>query len=43
MTMILKKCELFYVPQGTVVELYATTLHYTPITVIDSLKPFVYC
>ena len=28
----IEKCELFYVPQGTVVELYATTLHYTPIT-----------
>lgn len=34
----IEKCELFYVPQGTVVELYATTLHYTPITVIDSFK-----
>lgn len=32
------KCELFYVPKGTVVELYATTLHYTPIAVEDSFK-----
>ncbi len=29
----ISKCELFYVPQGTVVECYATTLHYTPIAV----------
>lgn len=29
------KCEIFYVPQGTVVECYATTLHYTPICVED--------
>lgn len=34
----IEKCELFYVPKGTVVELYATTLHYTPITVKDSFK-----
>ena len=26
----IEKCELFYVPKGTVVELYATTLHYAP-------------
>ena len=32
------KCELFYVPKGTVIELYATTLHYTPIVVEDSFK-----
>lgn len=29
------KCELFYVPKGTVVECYSTTLHYTPICVRD--------
>ena len=34
----IEKCELFYVPKGTVVELYATTLHYTPITVKDSFE-----
>lgn len=34
----IEKCELFYVPKGTVVELYATTLHYTPIKVKDSFK-----
>lgn len=34
----IEKCVLFYVPKGTVVELYATTLHYTPITVKDSFK-----
>ncbi len=32
----ISKCELFYVPQGTVVECYATTLHYTPIAVSKS-------
>lgn len=26
-------CECFYVPQGTIVECYGTTLHYTPIAV----------
>ena len=26
-------CECFYVPQGTVVECYGTTLHYTPVSV----------
>ena len=34
----IEKCELFYIPKGTVVELYATTLHYTPITVKNSFK-----
>ena len=34
----IENCEVFYVPKGTVVELYATTLHYTPITVKDSFK-----
>lgn len=29
-------CEIFYVPQGTVIECYATTLHYTPIAVSNS-------
>ena len=28
-------CEIFYVPQGTIIECYATTLHYTPICVND--------
>lgn len=28
-------CEIFYVPKGTVVECYSTTLHYTPICVSD--------
>lgn len=28
-------CKCFYVPQGTVVECYSTTLHYTPICVSD--------
>ena len=37
MTMILKNVNSFMY-HGTVVELYATTLHYTPITVIDSFK-----
>lgn len=27
------KCELFYVPKGTIVECYSATLHYTPIAV----------
>lgn len=31
-------CDIFYVPQGTVLELYATTLHYTPICVHDSFQ-----
>lgn len=26
-------CELFYVPKGTIVECYSTTLHYTPVCV----------
>lgn len=29
------RCECLYVPGGTVVECYATTLHYTPICVSD--------
>lgn len=28
-------CQIFYVPQGTIVECYSTTLHYTPICVSD--------
>lgn len=28
-------CECFYVPQGTIVECFSTTLHYTPICVDD--------
>lgn len=28
-------CEIFYVPKGTIVECYSTTLHYTPICVSD--------
>ena len=28
-------CEIFYVPKGTVVECYSTTLHYTPISISD--------
>ncbi|WP_154888215.1 DUF4867 family protein [Longibaculum muris] len=28
-------CEIFYVPQGTIIELWSTTLHYTPICVSD--------
>lgn len=35
----IENCEVFYVPKGTVVELYATTLHYTPITVKDFEYP----
>lgn len=31
-------CECFYVPQGTVVEIYSTTLHYTPICVEDKFQ-----
>ena len=34
----INKCELFYVPQGTIIELYATTLHYTPICVNEHFK-----
>ena len=30
-----QKCECFYVPQGTIVECYSTTLHYTPICLSD--------
>ena len=29
------KCEAFYVPKGTVLETYGTTLHYTPCTQSD--------
>ncbi|EAE1273829.1 DUF4867 family protein [Listeria seeligeri] len=29
-------CECFYIPQGTIVECYSTTLHYTPICVSDA-------
>lgn len=28
-------CQIFYVPQGSIVECYSTTLHYTPICVSD--------
>lgn len=28
-------CECFYVPKGTIVECYGTTLHYTPLCVSD--------
>lgn len=28
-------CQIFYVPRGTVIESYATTLHYAPIQVSD--------
>ena len=34
----INQCELFYVPKGTTIELYATTLHYTPITVKNRFK-----
>jgi len=31
-------CECFYVPQGTVVEIYSTTLHYTPMRVEEKFQ-----
>lgn len=34
----INQSELFYIPKGIVVELYASTLHYTPICIYDKFK-----